>query len=954
MVKCSKLVPATLATALAIAMLTPTASGASSPEPVLDPDDWSAPVVVVDQPTATIQGLFDDDPTGLVPKTPFVQRYSLDQDHWEVWLCGPVSVTMPAAIAALEAATVDYFDSISGGVYEPVFSAGGAIPGDPNCINGFNSGAYTPLGTPEGLFIVDTVTGGGFATPGIICLSSDPDCPSIGTTYPNNKRYAVVGENSAMNWPSVTAHELGHTLQWPHSNSGTGDEYDNPLDLMSGNNTTGGWTEPDPYATLSYSRFQSGWVSTPDVVVADGTYQAVTLQPHNAAGAQLFAIKTAQAGRFYVFGARTTSTYDPIPSAWQGVEVYEVDYYCDEPAFGGGICPGIYRDHTQEPPSPNGVGHVLGVGESVTLGGLTVTVTGSTGTGYTITSDADPGSDTEPSAPGTPTATTGDGQATLSWTAAGDGGSSILNYDLEAENRDVGGSTVTDVGVTLSTTVAGLDNGTTYRARVRATNALGDGPWSSWSADFVPGTAPGAPGIPVVTAGAASIAGSWTAPLDDGGTAITNYELQVNDMVASTNTYIDAGVVLSKNITGLINGHTYRIRARAENSLGSGPWSGWSVNVTPLSTPSAPLNPTVTVTAVGEATAGWSPPADDGGLDIGGYELALENTTGGGTVSYDPGTATTFGFAALSETDTYRYRVRAENGEGWGAWSAWSPDFIPGLVPSAPGVPVLTAGDGEVGGTWTAAGGIGSAIDQYELELENVTAGSSSVSTVGAATLEHTFTGLVNGDGYRLRVRAHNDSGWGPWSAWSDPATPQPPPDTFVDDNGSVFEADIEWLAAEGVTKGCNPPVNDLFCPNDPVTRGQMAAFLVRALDLAVQLEDPFIDDDGSIFQTDIEKLAGAGITKGCNPPLNNQFCPDDPVTRGQMAAFLVRALGYTDGGVGDLFVDDDGLIFELDIDRLVTAGVTKGCNPPVNDMFCPADVVTRGQMAAFLHRALG
>ncbi len=72
------------------------------------------------------------------------------------------------------------------------------------------------------------------------------------------------------------------------------------------------------------------------------------------------------------------------------------------------------------------------------------------------------------------------------------------------------------------------------------------------------------------------------------------------------------------------------------------------------------------------------------------------------------------------------------------------------------------------------------------------------------------------------------------------------------------------------------------------------------------------------------------------------------------MAAFLVRALGYTDDGGGDLFIDDDDSIFEGDIDRLGTAGVTKGCNPPSNTRFCPSANVTRGQMAAFLHRALG
>ena len=177
---------------------------------------------------------------------------------------------------------------------------------------------------------------------------------------------------------------------------------------------------------------------------------------------------------------------------------------------------------------------------------------------------------------------------------------------------------------------------------------------------------------------------------------------------------------------------------------------------------------------------------------------------------------------------------------------------------------------------------------------------------------------------------------------------------SFRDDEDSVFEADIEWLAAAGITKGCNPPINDLYCPKSHVTRGQMAAFLVRALHLTGSLDNPFTDDDTSIFEADIEKLASAGITKGCNPPINDQFCPHGYVTRGQMAAFLVRAMGYTAGDGADRFVDDDGSIFEHAIDKLATAGVTQGCNPPVNDRFCPHGYVTRGQMAAFLHRALG
>ena len=87
-----------------------------------------------------------------------------------------------------------------------------------------------------------------------------------------------------------------------------------------------------------------------------------------------------------------------------------------------------------------------------------------------------------------------------------------------------------------------------------------------------------------------------------------------------------------------------------------------------------------------------------------------------------------------------------------------------------------------------------------------------------------------------------------------------PPGGTFTDDDGSVHEPAIEAIAAEGITLGCG---DGLFCPNDGVTRGQMAAFLVRALGLTERLEDPFVDDDGSVFELSIERLAAAGSPGG-------------------------------------------------------------------------------------------
>jgi hypothetical protein len=177
----------------------------------------------------------------------------------------------------------------------------------------------------------------------------------------------------------------------------------------------------------------------------------------------------------------------------------------------------------------------------------------------------------------------------------------------------------------------------------------------------------------------------------------------------------------------------------------------------------------------------------------------------------------------------------------------------------------------------------------------------------------------------------------------------------FGDIAGSPFAAEITWVAQQGITAGCKAPPAALFCPNDFVTRGQMAAFLVRAEGYVDNGGgDLFVDDDGSIFEDEIDKLASAGVTLGCQPPPNARFCPNGLVTRGEMAAFLVRALGLRDGIGADLFVDDDGSIFEEYIDQLASSGITLGCKPPPDALFCLNDFVTRGQMAAFLFRSYG
>ena len=170
------------------------------------------------------------------------------------------------------------------------------------------------------------------------------------------------------------------------------------------------------------------------------------------------------------------------------------------------------------------------------------------------------------------------------------------------------------------------------------------------------------------------------------------------------------------------------------------------------------------------------------------------------------------------------------------------------------------------------------------------------------------------------------------------------PGGTFVDDNGNLHEPNIEAIFAAGITTGCSASPA-LFCPTQVVTRGQMAAFLTRALDLPAPDRDYFTDDGGSMFEDQINRLATAGITGGCSIGI---FCPNDTITREQMAAFLVRAYSYATPGT-DRFSDDDGSQFEAEINLLAEAGITTGC---AADRFCPTNPVLRDQMATFLARA--
>jgi hypothetical protein len=186
-----------------------------------------------------------------------------------------------------------------------------------------------------------------------------------------------------------------------------------------------------------------------------------------------------------------------------------------------------------------------------------------------------------------------------------------------------------------------------------------------------------------------------------------------------------------------------------------------------------------------------------------------------------------------------------------------------------------------------------------------------------------------------------------------DPTAPAPPPPpstgngTFWDDDSNQFESEIEALAAAGVTNGCG---ENAFCPNGSVTRAEMAAFIVRALGESPSSGNSFSDVPSNAWYAGyVNRLAELGVTTGCAP---GKFCPSNLVSRAELAVFIVRAVDEAPATVRGLYADVPfAAWYGPHAETLHDLNVTNGCatNPL---RYCPGDATTRGQMAALLVRA--
>ena len=367
-----------------------------------------------------------------------------------------------------------------------------------------------------------------------------------------------------------------------------------------------------------------------------------------------------------------------------------------------------------------------------------------------------------PSAPQRLTATPGDGEVLLEWTApADDGGSPVTGYEYRyAAGAVPEGRRWRWAGKALERTVNGLTNGLLYAFEVRARNRVGEG--RARAALATPVGVPGAPATLTATAGDGEVGLAWSVPADNGGSPVTGYEYRyaAGAAVPEGTPWQSAGLIHQLTVTGLTNGLQYAFEVRARNRVGEGEARG--ALATPMGRPGAPAS--LTATAGDKAVALlWSAPVDDGGSPVTGYEYryAAGAAVPEGTPWQSAGQTLLRTVTGLSNGQPYAFEVRARNRVGGG--EARGALATPVGPPGAPASLAAAAGDGEVGLAWSApADDGGMPVTGYEYRHAAGDAVPGEIPWREAnADRTATVTGLDNETRYAFEVRARNRMGPG-------------------------------------------------------------------------------------------------------------------------------------------------------------------------------------------------
>ena len=393
-------------------------------------------------------------------------------------------------------------------------------------------------------------------------------------------------------------------------------------------------------------------------------------------------------------------------------------------------------------------------------------------------------------------------RVTLSWTRIPD----ATNSDVEDESvsgyqyrRRVGtggwgswtpiaDSDLVESGTTRSYTVTGLTNDTTYRFQVRGRNSVGDGAASTEVEATPEAGQPGAPTNLTATAGDEQVTLSWTAPSDNGGEPITDYEYRYREQSSS---YADPAVwtatggtrttvTVYNNNNNLTNGTTYYFQVRAVNGVDCDDdipadpcgQASLEVSATPFGKPVTDVDLTDAVSGDRRVTLGWDPVPDPPTEELGGFQYRQKAGGDYGRwidVRNSDASTDEHVVAGLTNGTTYTFQVRAVNSSGGGLAS----NELSAVPSTTPGAPTLTAtaGDKEVTLTWTPPDDGGMRISSYLCQRRSGAGayGSCTAKSISASATSLTLTdddnpAIANDTTYTFQVRAVNGKGNGDWS----------------------------------------------------------------------------------------------------------------------------------------------------------------------------------------------
>ena len=370
----------------------------------------------------------------------------------------------------------------------------------------------------------------------------------------------------------------------------------------------------------------------------------------------------------------------------------------------------------------------------------------------------------------------------LDWDAPASGGSAaITGYRIEVSRSGTGGwlALVANTGsAATSYTHDGLPPGSTRHYRVAAVNRAGTGAWSDVahaSTDVaVPGAPTGLRAVPSGVGGSDQILLTWTAPVEDGGSAVIGYRIEVSSngvsgwiiLVVST-----AGTATTYLHTGLPPGTTRFYRVSAVNSRGTGPASNVAEGATNAAPPGQPRNVRASGTGPNSILLAWDAPETDGGARVSGYSIRMLGPNDNSWIIIRPNTGTTtttFTHTGLEPVTRYQYQVAAINRVGTGAWSTTAATLTHADLAGAPtGLTAQAVGTARIDLAWNApryTGGV--SIFGYRIEASDDGGATWNIIRRNTNSTTTTFSdvNLRPATTRHYRVAAINLAGQGPFS----------------------------------------------------------------------------------------------------------------------------------------------------------------------------------------------